>query len=464
VTMTQNKRTSVARARRCTTAIHHSTVAMTIASALWLAESMGWLDALDVIMLRVVAPASQAVAADTNVPQVVVIDDEAYAEYFDTRSPLPRGPLVAHIEALLSTPVQLLVIDIQLEPIASDDSNKLDTLLIEAAARGTGIVLPIPEPRTVDRDASALLWMRGLCRKGIDFGDSRLRNHFGSIVRYDRSPHALAMVALARHPVAAIAQRAKPTFDSVSPCALAEFAPSLKEVNRPLGGVADRLTLADTAPIPPSALRQVLHRQILLRDGVVEQLRGLPEPRVVVLGGAYDRRDQFRTLVGEEEVSGAIVHAAVIGGHGKLNSSHLVAWLVDLGLGVLLGFLFACLWGLRVPIATKISNSCANAMPRWVSGLLVYYVGAGYSLFVWISPLLVTVLLFYVSGYLMDGGFWLNPGPLVIGMFLHAMLSDRPQHKHPRTLQRLIRHQPGILYFQVPFSVAVVSFGLFHAH
>jgi hypothetical protein len=96
--------------------LHHLLAAALMASAMLALEKARWMDWLDAVMLNVVGTeAPDSSLPRTALPQLVLIDGQAYADTFKARSPLDRDALGRLLGELLATPAALLV-DLQLEP------------------------------------------------------------------------------------------------------------------------------------------------------------------------------------------------------------------------------------------------------------------------------------------------------------------------------------------------------------
>jgi hypothetical protein len=67
---------------------------------------------------------------------------------------------------------------------------------------------------------------------------------------------------------------------------------------------------------------------------------------------------------------------------------------------------------------------------------------------------------------LLEQGWWVNPGPLIAGMFLHAMsLRDEAHHPHEEVAglnvwQQLRRTHPGIVLVQAPLALMLLAVAL----
>jgi hypothetical protein len=116
--------------------LHHLLAAALMASAMLALEKARWMDWLDAVMLNVVGTeAPDSSLPRTALPQLVLIDGQAYADTFKARSPLDRDALGRLLGELLATPAALLV-DLQLEPAPDEAQPRaLDQLLLAARGR-----------------------------------------------------------------------------------------------------------------------------------------------------------------------------------------------------------------------------------------------------------------------------------------------------------------------------------------
>jgi hypothetical protein len=418
--------------------LHHMLAAATLATAVLALEHLRLLDWLDAAMLRMVAP----VISDNNgaeLPQLVLIDATAYADRFALRSPLDSAQLTTVVADLLAAHPVTLLVDLQLEPaLGEPEVRPLDRLLQAAShdpAGATRIVLPVPESRTPTVDRAALAWMRSLCESGVTFGSAQLLSHFGAVIRIDDDPRTLAALARAtpraqpgvREPHAPATSGTDARANGVA-CGLAANAPDL-------GTVLTLMSASDaneqrTEPMSPGALKGVVDAAIAWRPDATRVALSAHPPRVLVLGGDYDERDRFVTSAGNTPVPGVAVHAAAIASHGRIQTSHVRAWLFDVAVGTLLGMLFTALW----TGVARFSPLPPQPEPKR-QGLLWFALKAWGQLSlatcVWAVALLIGWAFMAGSGILLKHGLWMNPGPVVLGMFLHALLlkDDRQGHE-----------------------------------
>jgi hypothetical protein len=147
--------------------------------------------------------------------------------------------------------------------------------------------------------------------------------------------------------------------------------------------------------------------------------------KIVFLGGSYGKDDKFQTVEGD--FGGVFLHAAGLYSFIEPveRSSHLWAVLVDVVTGVLLGYLFVFLW--------RKYNSCKYNYEKAEGYLdmLKKYILMRFWLILNLAVMgLLLITAYYLSGYLLRYQLWLNPGPIIVGMFLDALLCSREKKVH----------------------------------
>jgi hypothetical protein len=395
--------------------------AAVLASATLVAESVGWLGWLDAVMLRVISPAVHVgeTGAAADLPQLVLIDQQAYADRFGLRSPLPRKAIVELLADVEVAKPKLLVLDLQLEPALEDDAQarlSLDQSLLRIA-KMSSVVLPIPEARVDALDRESLSWMQLMCRGGVSFGLPDIQAHFGTVVRLEQTPFALGNIARsvwhpgARHEEGAVADL----------CSIALNAKTLANVRREAskrGAHAEE----DGAPLRPGIVQRVLGAAIPWRDTATAELLRVIRPRAIVVGGSYDDRDAFLVAGSRQPVPGGVIHVAAIVSDVK-EAGRFVAWGIDVALGTVVGLVFLALWK-AVHRAGKYVAPNPSSTFRLVAAA---HVELALTLLVWLLAVVVMLLLFLSSGWFMEHDLWLNPGPMVAGVFLHTLLLKEEQ-------------------------------------
>lgn len=402
---------------------HHLGVATVLVSLFVVLDrwgAMGWLDSL---ALRVALaaqvqqpPRAAAVPADAaalaTVPIVATITRSLYEEAFNETSPLQRNGLadiVARLDALQPTG---LVIDLDLAPTASDGPSELDALLLRITAQGRArVVLATPGPAVTE--AARLrryAWMQRLCQGGIEFAYPDVLSSQGVVLRFDRGYPSLGVAAARTAPA--------PTAAIAAPCALVAAGPDravFLDAAYAALTAPTRLETARLAPINGAFWAYAHPYQLSIRDLAAPLDRPDVKGRMVFLGGQYDEADLFRTPFGEE--SGVFLHAAIF--YSQLHPvglvSHAKAVLIDLCIGVGIGWLFSATWsGFR---------ACSHRLTsglNWTDYLrsrlwLVANLG---------SFVLLIVAIFMASAWLLRRELWNAPAAMVAGTFLHAIVTS----------------------------------------
>jgi hypothetical protein len=429
--------------------LHHFLAAAMLATLTLVLEHAGALNWLDAAMLRMMhVDSSVETAPSLAQPSLytVLIDDKQYAEYFHAQSPLAREQLVSVLEDVFASKPKAVLIDLQLEPSWGESiSRPLDTLLKQTAAIAStdriALLLPIPTPRTDDIDAVNLRWMRQMCNAGIEFGSARIREHFGAAVRYDKIPQALSAMLLHHGSNNHITQDEHGRQDKAlisnesSACELAQVSPNIKNLHAVVQPA--HLALNDTAPLSPASISSAKRAQLIWEPSVTRQMLRAFHPDRVVLGGAYDQNDKFYVFGDPTPLPGALLHAAIASGWDKVHTAHRQAWFLDAVFGTLLGLLFQSLWG-NLPSAHV---SPQNWRQYLGVNFKILYVWAGAACLV----LALTCATLQASNYLIDQGVWMNPGPVVLGMLIHALLLSSNQHGHhlPTGIREFLVQHPG---------------------
>jgi hypothetical protein len=383
-------------------------------------------------------------------PQLILIDGETYATTFEMRSPLDRDKISLILSDIVASRPRAVLIDLQLEPAFGELPDRpLDRLLLAAVSASadvhsamsaaTRVILPLPERRTPSLDRVALGWMQTLCQGGVEFGSAQIRSHFGAVVRVDEDRMSMASLARASlHPPEGdhgAAQPVKALAIPVSLCALAEQAGTLTALWQLID---DPTRDAPTStPLSPSAVRAVDQAAMVWRPDAT-RLALLARPaEVVVLGGSFDDRDRFLTHAVDAPLPGAVIHAAAAVGGGRIRSWHSLGWTFDVVVGVGLGFFFQAIWRLA-------SSPKPPEKPSW-NYLWASWASLAIATSIWVVAIAIALGLMLSAGALIEAGLWLNPGPVVIGMFLHALLLKNAASAHgsPRDLSEFTVAHPA---------------------
>lgn len=390
---------------------------------------LGWLDATMLRLVTVPQPvAGSAGMPPKDLPRVILIGSSLYETAFQQASPLRPAGVATLVEAIGAAKPATLIVDLDLSPGLADEPKgraALDNALTTLAASGTRVVLPNPQRvATPALQDVKFAWMRRLCgagaseskdrRGGIRFGLANVTTHGGVVTQYDQNLPALGIVAAQPDDALSLCRRATEASDRWKPALLstafddrglmpARVLPAMRPFNLRLMAYAQthiaNATALDRLPFDAAALNGAN----------------------VVLGGAFDAHDRFLTVMDDPErrTEGAVVHAMTFDSlqHPTGVVPLLGAFALDIALGMGMGYLFAATWGWHTRLRARAASSvgwAAQLAPRLsllLNGLLVAVLVA------------LSVLLAYLVLY--PANWWVNPGPIVLGVFAKFVLASR---------------------------------------
>lgn len=450
-------------------AIHHALVAAVIASFIVLAENGNYLAWLDAISIRIAQASNLDVSnvkqltptINNKTPIVLHIGDAMFEKAFLQRSPLDKNSLSTVIQTITDMAPRTLAIDIDLSPGAdefyqfSQTQKVLDQVLSKAAKscenESKCVVLVVPTLNASQAlRYSQYEWMRERCLDGVEFAFSTLVIHQTVSISYPDSLPTLGNVAY---------DELQNGSDSNGLCAYIESHDADEFF---------KYQLLKTSPVNIKSKQfntDYFHLLKTTHDYSYELTSSSELPinvkeLVVFLGGSYGNDDQFVTSAGE--FSGVFLHAA--GYFTNIfpvnNIGHGAAFILDIIVGVVLGFIFVGLW--QKYRATKDAFVAATTRSEHVR----QYVYMRTILVINVSLMFIILLIiYYFSGALLEQQLWLNPGPLVIGMFVHGLISkDAEEHsKHEnKNWKNMLKNHPDLIW-QLPL-ILFVMFQLFLHH
>ncbi|MEP7206534.1 MAG: CHASE2 domain-containing protein [Casimicrobiaceae bacterium] len=425
---------------------HHASHALVIASATLLLDHAGMLQWLDAISLRLAAtyaftavpadePAALKSPAPADRPVIVAIDDTLWETTFRQESPLRRAVLRTLLTTLIARHPSNIYIDLDLSPGPAaqpgDDRDAaqrdLDALLAATSKGGhTRLVLAAPLP--VEDDTlreTKRQWMLGLCAAGVEFGLAQIASAQGTVLRQNFNLPLL----FARPPQAPKRYQertAKPAGDTLCDLARSASAAIFLDLRADAQGPTAYGRAPSMHPVRPGAFAAVPGRDLILLARMDDAAR-LPDlaGRTVFFGSNADLRDRFMTVRGE--MSGLRVHAALYANAlhppEQFAERHVTSYLTEWALGVAAGWAFAMGWGryndatLRAAQEQVVSWADAWRPWGWLSLNL-----AGFVLALW--------LLMVVAGRTLAGWGWINPAPVIVGMFIDSLIGSRVHPAH----------------------------------
>lgn len=418
--------------------LHHLLVAWTITAAVYLATENGWMTYIDGVTLaltewrldsrgnglpssdnQIAGVGSHQSEADKRV--IIEISAKDYENYFDATSPLNRESLGDSIRKLTELTPKAIAIDIDISPGKSWSStaDALDQAIDKAHERGITIFLitPIVEAEDKDRRAVQQEWLIKRCEEGVIFGFPEGESENGVVLRYRKDYPSLGMVVQSwkaqnkdNHPKGLpynwICDELKDTKDISHLGHLRELA--WIEAKR-------------TGPVPID---------LRLKDDVLEFNKLIKEPgsaqatinkSVVFLGGSYDAKDMFRTALGER--AGVEIHAAISRTQSE-NVVHPIAYVIELGLGLVLG------WLLHIIIRSYFHSRSIYDRSVLDGRIFGGQMACTFSLY--LAPFGLSLGAFYFameqSGRLLASGTWLNPAPMIVGVVIDSLVAQTTQY------------------------------------
>jgi hypothetical protein len=366
---------------------------------------------------------------DVPPPVIFEVTRQNYETTYHSTSPLEREALKHELSPLLgvTSTAKLVVIDLDISPATSEqDTHDLDALLDSPA--GPPVVLVVPAfqgtPALTRRQSE---WMKERCvadRHGrpLYFGFPYLSGEGGVILRYSKHYPSLGNVALWA------ATREYPQGPSLLPTscdvpmhpdAICEFHKGAQDLDLLREHFKNIREHCGTSPIDFErvAPNRLVHSplEIVSVDLAMELSKN-----VVFIGGTYDSRDVH--LTGAGPMDGVYVHAAIYS--SKITAlPHLYVFLIEITLGVALGFGFSWLFlsagNARHSYQNRLHHRAVGAaLMAWSRWL--FYVAVIFLLMIG-----ATIALIYASSSVLWRGSWLNPVPLVIGMLIDGLLASR---------------------------------------
>ncbi|MBO3275741.1 CHASE2 domain-containing protein [Pseudomonas schmalbachii] len=346
-------------------------------------------------------------------PQITVagIDQLTYEKHYRERSPLDRCQLRHDLRAFYESPrpPRMMVIDLDLSPTPTEasygnvpmqDKNDCDEQLYKLITDNqlsTRTVLMEPFALTdpnVGRDARRNAWawrQRMQERANVVFADGRLPVSYGVVTKAPCVPHGLAVAAM-RDISVITSGRCMEKPDGMFLIAPRHYLSSLHTVN--VGDI------------------RLLSERFKLTDGDKITIRHLAyETKVVFFGGTYGLDDVFLTPIGH--LYGVEVHAAAFMSllEPASDFSHLLAFLLEVAIGLLFGVVISWCWGKYYHLRFSNQERYRLSAP-WV------VLGLGFALCV----LLVVVTMFsYLQ--LRDHNLWLSPIPIALGMLIESFFT-----------------------------------------
>jgi hypothetical protein len=489
-------------------ALHHLLLALTLASIMVIAARSPiyfQFDLLTHALLSYYGLGGDAESGERKTPLEPVSEDlKAVLPHFVVASPRLEALMSNHpgatrrydtdvLAAILSQrPRVVAVSNLDLapwnepgeDPDASADQAQADDVLDGAAARGTQVILsfPLPKPQWPSLESYRIAWIVKRCAAGVLFGIPALGlRHDGVIdegsMLYRQHYPSLGVVAAEVASRRTASERAADSRAGLV-CELAKEADG--DVKKFMDMLVAKTDLSDET----ANSSEELNREIRFVNH--QFFRALPAAKFSRLD--YGRLENGRdgifppdVLPGEvvfwsSNVSSGVERTAAGDAPGYFRdalvyfserrpiarASHAVAFLADVLLGVILGYLFAFLWR-RYAIAAEILNRVALLPARrklvaWIKARIWLVVAIG------VLPVILWLLLLAAEWWTLRGQ-WLNPLPIVVGMFIDGLMQSRQRagDPHPHNLGEYVSRHVDVLLIQLPL-IAVAIYFLIRSH
>lgn len=447
---------------------HHLQLALIVASAIALLHAGGLLGWLDMAMLRLAANVQGHSPSEVHVPAlqrgkmpvVFTVNQTLYEDQFLQTSPLDRSKL-ARIIQVLSTQKpapSMLVIDLDLSPMAGsqggagqDHQKTLDDALKALVSNGTRLVLTTPfrvkSPELVE---GKVRWMLDMCSQKsnplaalppVVFALSGALTNMGQVLQYDTNLPTLGMAAGHANNKASSAFKICDALmapagtekwrDTLLSSAYSDEA--MAAIFENSEHAPNKHTKPKLLPFNPTYLQLVMATTAPLAalDKLPAALNGKPYSiagKTVFLGGSFDRADQFDTPLAVGKVPGVLIHALVFA--SEVGSVKPWAPIQEFALDIPIGFgcalLFQALWSWHRRIRAMAHEH--GGVGRYLGSKASWLVILAVLMLLLVGSSLLVVHCFYPKGY------WINPGPVMIGVaakfLLSSMASSGGVHGH----------------------------------
>lgn len=302
---------------------------------------------------------------------VIAIDTLDYQGRYGGKSPLNRCLLAKDFADIQERHPAATVIDLDLSPLPHPDAKdlacqrELDSALDHARTR---VVLLYPaDGDKALTDPVTLDWARQRCEAGATFGSAKLHLMFGTVTEMqENGRHGIAYMA--RHP------------EDREICNIIGSSRSAAELQQHLAPI---LHVVPETPINFIAAAGFVPPQLTLAQ--FKSFTAIPAGITLFWGGTWGHDDEYLTPLGHQQ--GVMIHAAewISLTHRARESSHLLAFMLDVSMAYLFSIVIDCFWKLyaQCKLLEAEAEPKLNPLPACLSALVYVAFVATYLMVCW---------------------------------------------------------------------------------
>lgn len=371
---------------------------LVLASATFILAQEGLLDFTDYLTLSMTNLGDAEVKVDSNAnskaAKVILLTDLSYESDFNQSSPLDRKKLAEMFKNILERKPRVMAVDLDISPREqkAEGQNNLDNLLKDKKNKyETKIILITPMPVLSEKMVKAkAAWMKELCDAGVTFAYPDVHSHLGAVTKYMKSAWTLGNEAHLANG------------DDAHNNVCNRLLKSKEDTFLRKNG-ENRYSLFDRDDLFSINARSYQNTKVILVfDLKNTDWNQIENCDVVFVGGSYGVGDEYNTP-SQKHTAGVIIHAATFYTQGNrvVNTWLWVGYLIDIIIGVMCGALFQ-----------YVHKKCGST--RNVRSLI--------SNFILLFGLMVALL--WVAQYYLLQNLWIQPGPMLVGMYLTVEILD----------------------------------------
>ncbi|MCW8896059.1 CHASE2 domain-containing protein [Sulfurimonas sp.] len=360
-------------------------------------KQLGYFDMLHSAMLRNISSTydeSTPVYSNHSDSVVILISNKTFEKEFNSKTPLNKDKLGILVQNILDKNPKSLIFDLDISPDYNFENKKqIQTNLYNILMNNSDnvkIFLPFAFiADTQENKTLKLTWAKQMCENNIKFAFPFITDEIGSVLQYYQDPNHISL-----------------------------FTHSLQEGSSNLG-VCNKITGTDIKDLKDinqyyfeehhtfkqlPVNYQTINKNTIMIDNFKDLDKYNLTNKVVFLGGSYGFGDKYITPYGEKygvEILNAIYYSL----KHKIDEADALTTLIitDVIIGLLFGVIISYLIKQRKKISTQSKLALNNFSLITVAAVFLFI------------SLIVSSYIFH-NLYL-----WLNPVPLIIGMFIDSI-------------------------------------------